>query len=202
MDRHPTLLDRATSVLLVVDMQDPFLGVMHGREPLMANVLLLCKTAILLGIPVLMTTQNAARMGTVTPPILHSLPSAPRPKGGGGSVAVADKQLPIVDKMSFSCMGSELFERTLAGLGRKQVVICGLETHICVSQTAHDLRYAGYQAHVVADAVSSRTMERHKLGMERIRDAGVLPAAAEAVVYEWLGEAGSPEFREILALVK
>lgn len=195
MDRHPTLLDRATSVLLVVDMQEPFLQVMHGRDPLTANVVLLCKTAAILGIPVLMSTQNVARMGTVIPAVIHSLPNAPRAKGGATA-------LPIIDKMSFSCASSEQFERTLTSLGKKQVVICGLETHICVSQTAHDLRYAGYQVHVVADAVSSRTLEKHKLGMERIRDAGILPAAAEAVVYEWVREAGTAEFREILPLVK
>lgn len=195
MDRHPTLLDRHTSVLLVVDMQEPFLQVMHGRDALTANVVLLCKTAAILGIPVLMTTQNIARMGPVIPSVVHSVPNASRTKGGAAL-------LPVIDKMSFSCASSELFERTLSGLSRKQVVVCGLETHICVSQTAHDLRYAGYQVHVVADAVSSRTIEKHKLGMERIRDAGILPSAAEAAVYEWVREAGTAEFREVLPLVK
>ena len=195
MDRHPTLLDRNNSLLIVIDMQEPFLNVMHGRDALLANTGLLCKTAALLDVPVLLTTQNAARMGAVVPAVLHSLAGLPRIKS-------STPTLPIVDKMSFSCAGSELFERTLAGLGHKQIVICGLETHICVSQTAHDLRYAGYQVHVVADGVSSRTLEKHKLGMERIRDAGILPCASEAVVYEWLREAGTPEFREVLALVK
>ncbi len=195
MDRHPTLLDPATSVLLVVDMQEPFLQVMHGRDALTANVILLCKTAAILGIPVMMTTQNVARMGPVIPAVVHSVPIAGRAIGG-------NSPLPVIDKMSFSCASSELFERTFGALGRKQVVLCGLETHICVSQTAHDLRYAGYQVHVVADAVSSRTLEKHKLGMERIRDAGILPCAAEAAVYEWVRVAGTAEFREILPLVK
>ncbi|MBC8140911.1 MAG: isochorismatase family protein [Armatimonadetes bacterium] len=187
MERHPTLLDRATSVLVVVDMQDPFLNVMYAREPLVANVVLLCKAAALLEIPVILTTQNAARMGSVTPVVAH---------------AAHGVALSVVDKMCFSCAQSEPFAQTLTGLGRKQVVICGVETHICVSQTAHDLRYAGYQVHVCPDAVSSRTVEKHKLGMERIRDAGILPCAAEAVVYEWLREAGTPEFRELLTLVR
>ena len=195
MDRHPTLLDRTTSVLLVVDMQDPFLQTMNARDTLSANVILLCKTAAILGVPVVMTTQNAARMGTVTAPVLHAVVPPTW-------VKTPAPMFPVVDKMSFSCAGSELFERTLKAIGRKQVVICGVETHICVSQTAHDLRYAGYQVHVVADAVSSRTVEKHKLGMERIRDAELFPCAAEAVVYEWLREAGTPEFREILPLVK
>jgi nicotinamidase-related amidase len=82
------------------------------------------------------------------------------------------------------------------------VVVCGVETHICVSQTAHDLLHAGYRVHVPADGVSSRTLEKHKLGMERIRDADIKPCASEAAVYEWLREAGTPEFKEILKLVK
>jgi nicotinamidase-related amidase len=77
-----------------------------------------------------------------------------------------------------------------------------METHICISQTALDLVASGYQVHVAADAVSSRTMEKHKLGMERIRDSAVLPCAAEAVVYELLQQAGTPEFKAILPLVK
>ena len=195
MDRHPTSLDRATSVLLVVDIQDPFVNVMYNREPLLANVVLLCKAAAILGVPVLMTTQNAARMGSVMPIVTHA--AAPPVRGKSQVVPI-----PVVDKMSFSCADSEPFAQALSALTRKQVVICGVETHICVSQTAHDLRYAGYQVHVVADAVSARTVEKHKLGMERIRDAALLPCAAEAAVYEWLREAGTPEFREILPLVK
>lgn len=186
MDRHPTLLDRAASVLVVVDMQEVLLNVMHARDAVAANVLLLCRCAAVLRVPVLFTTQNAARMGAVLPALTHAV-HAPHPP---------------LDKMAFSCAESPAFVSALADLSRRQVVLCGLETHICVSQTAHDLRYAGYQAHVVADAVSSRTGEKHKLGMERIRDAGIAPAAAEAVIYEWLREAGTAEFKEILPLVK
>ena len=82
------------------------------------------------------------------------------------------------------------------------MIIAGIETHICVSQTAHDLLGLGYAVHVVADAAASRTVERHKLGMERIRDGGILPIATEAAIYEWLTEAGTPEFRAILPLIK
>ena len=86
--------------------------------------------------------------------------------------------------------------------GRKQMLLCGVETHICVCQTACDLLHAGFAVHVAADAVSSRTTEKHTLGMERIRDGGVLPCAAESAVYEWLGEAGTPAFREVLKWVR
>jgi nicotinamidase-related amidase len=194
MERHPTLLDRNSSVLLVVDMQEPFLNVIHARDALLNNVLQLCKAAAILDVPILMTTQYATRMGPVVPPVLHAI--------DGASARVRGLAHPVIDKMSFSCAGSELFDRALESQGRKQVVLCGVETHICVSQTAHDLRYNGYQVHVCADGVSARSLEKHKLGMERIRDSGILPAATEAVIYEWLREAGTPQFKEILNLVK
>ncbi len=81
-------------------------------------------------------------------------------------------------------------------------MLCGVETHICVSQTALDLMHRGYQVHVAADAVSSRSLEKHKLGMERMRDSSVLPCAAEAAVYELLREAGTPAFKSLLPFIK
>ena len=186
--RHPYLLGRETTVLVVVDMQEPFLSAIFERERLTQNVLLLSRAARILGVPTLATVQYTARMGGIVPAVAHALPDG---------VALA-----ALDKLCFSCAGSDAFLDALARTGRKQVLLCGIETHICVSQTAHDLLHAGYQVHVAADAVSSRSLEKHKLGMERIRDAGIRPCAAEAAIYEWLREAGTPEFKEILALVR
>jgi nicotinamidase-related amidase len=186
--RHPYLLGRDTCALVVVDMQAPFLNAIFERERLTKNVLLLCRAAALLNVPAIATVQYAERMGGLVPEVADALPSG-----------TADLAL---DKMCFSCAGSDAFLDALAQTGRRQILLCGLETHICVSQTAHDLLHAGYQVHVAADAVSSRTLEKHKLGMERIRDAGARPCAAEAAVYEWLREAGTPEFKEILKLVR
>lgn len=184
--RHPTLLRRDDCALLVVDMQEPFLAAIHGRDALVQNVLLLTRAARILHVPVLSTVQYAARMGGTVPEVAEAL---------GDTVAA-------IDKMCFSCAGSDDFIHALKATGKKQILLCGVETHICVSQTAHDLQQAGYAVHVAADAVSSRTLEKHKLGMERIRDADIKPCAAEAAVYEWLYEAGTPEFKEILKLVK
>lgn len=185
MHRHPHLLRRDACALVVIDMQEPFLNAIHGRDALTGNVSLLCQAARVLNLPVVATTQYAARMGGFVPEIAELL---------GGAAPI--------DKMCFSCAGSDTFLNTLEATGCRQVLLCGVETHICVSQTAHDLLHAGYQVHVAPDAVSSRTLEKHKLGMERIRDAGVRPCAAEAAVYEWLYEAGTPEFKEILRLVR
>lgn len=187
-DRHPYILRPENTALIVIDVQEPFLNVMADRQRLTANVRLLVQSADVLQIPVVLTTQNAARLGGVAAEITAAFPegTAPAP----------------LDKMAFSCVQAAGFPELLTALGRRQILLCGLETHICVSQTALDLAHLGYQVHVAADAVSSRTLEKHKLGMERLRDCGIFPCAAEAAVYEWLREAGTPAFKAILPLVK
>jgi nicotinamidase-related amidase len=143
------------------------------------------KAANLIGVPVLVTEQNPLRMGET----VESLASHANPNT-------------TFSKMSFSAWGCDEFRAEVERLGRKQIVLVGMETHICISLTADDLLEAGYQVVVCPDAVSSRTLERHKLGMERIRDAGAVPAHSESVVYEWIGSAASPTFKPILQIVK
>lgn len=185
--RHPHILRREDALLVVIDMQEPFLRGIHDRERLLSNVRLLIQAAAILKVPMLPTVQYAERMGGLVPDVAQALP--------------ADVCDPL-DKLCFSGAGSADFQSALAALGRRQILLCGVETHICVSQTALDLAAQGYQVHVAADAVSARSLEKHKLGMERMRDSGVLPCASEAAVYELLREAGTPEFKEILNLVK
>ena len=104
--------------------------------------------------------------------------------------------------MSFSALGSPEFCAAIDACGRSQFVLTGLETHICVSQTAQDLVDRKLEVVVCPDAVSSRSLEAHKLGMERIRDAGVVPAHTESVAYEWIGTAEHSAFKSFLAIVK
>ncbi len=172
-------------MLVVIDLQERLLPAIAGSEALLENVRLLCRAAEAVGVPLIGTTQNAARLGPVVNELMNNLRSAP-----------------IIDKMTFSCAQAEAFGTALAACGRRQVLLCGVETHICISQTAHDLLEKGFQVHVAADAVSSRSVERHKLGMERIRDAGILPVSAEAAVYEWLETAESNVFKSVLGLVR
>jgi nicotinamidase-related amidase len=179
-------LDRDRSVLVVIDVQGSLFAAIPDSAPLLSRIALLVQAAKVLGVPVLATTQNAARLGETLPALRELLPDGSSP----------------LDKLSFSAVRNEAFRSAVEETGRSQVVVCGVETHICVAQTAIDLLRLGYAVTVVPDACGSRSVERHKLGMERIRDLGVLPAAAESVVYEWLEEAGTPEFRTILSLVK
>ena len=185
--RHPNLLRREDTVLVAVDLQESLLRVVHQPEMLAKRVHLVLSAAHILGIPVIATTQNVGRLGGIPEDL---------------ATVLYEAEAAVIDKMTFSCCGSEQFLETIQSLGRRQAVLIGVETHICVAQTALDLTTYGFQTHVLADAVSSRTLELHKLGMERIRDSNVLPCAAESAVYEWLGEAGTPEFRAILPLVK
>ncbi|MDQ2798787.1 MAG: isochorismatase family protein [Armatimonadota bacterium] len=184
--RHPHIFRRDDTVLVVVDMQEPFLRGIYERDRLTARVQMLVEAANILDVPILTTTQYAARMGPFVPEIASLLPA----------------ESSSIDKLAFSCAGSEAFLTALKDQNRTQVLLCGVETHICVGQTALDLSARGWQTHVAADAVSARSLETHKLGMERMRDSGVLPCAAEAAVYELLREAGTLEFKAILSLVK
>ncbi|MCX6379780.1 MAG: isochorismatase family protein, partial [Armatimonadetes bacterium] len=101
-----------------------------------------------------------------------------------------------------SCFRSLPFNSELQRSGRKQVLLCGVETHICVNQSAHDLTAAGYQVHVVADAVSSRTELNWRLGLDKMRQGGVLLSSTELALYELMQMAGTPEFKAMLPVVK
>jgi len=175
--------DPEESILLVVDVQPSFMGGIFEADRVLKRASFLSQVAQILGVPVFATEQNVARMGS-TDPLLKSSVGTTYPK------------------MAFSCFWCTELMDQLASLDRRQVILVGIETHICVAQTALDLMVAGLDVGVCPDAVSSRTPERHKLGMERIRDAGATPIHSEAVAYEWMKTAEHPNFRDVLGLVK
>jgi nicotinamidase-related amidase len=167
--------------LLLVDVQDPFMQSIWEAERVVSRVTFLAKVAVLMKIPVFATAQNPGRLGPIIPSI------------------AADRNF---SKMSFSCWKDPDFQTALNDLGRRKIVVAGVETHICVGLTIEDLLRAGYEVAVCPDAVSASNVERHKLGMERIRDAGAAPVHSEAVAYEWMQTAAAPPFKEMLGLVK
>jgi nicotinamidase-related amidase len=173
-----------TSILVVIDVQEKLLPAVWEAERVQRQIEFITRAARILGVPVLGTEQNPGKMG--------STPSSVRDQFSD----------PAVAKMTFSAWADGSFRAALGDSGRNQVVLCGLETHICIGLTAFDLLDEGFDVVVCPDAVSARNVERHKLGMERIRDAGAVPAHTESVVYEWLGSAENPSFRTILGLVK
>ncbi len=180
------LLEAQRSLLIVVDIQPPFLKALFEPERVVTNSRKLIACAKICGVPVVATTQNAEKLGAMDEAIAELLPG-----------------VNPVDKMSFSCMGSDEFRRVLGGFGdRTQAVLCGLETHICINQTTHELLDAGFTVHFPADAISSRSELDYTFGLERLRQAGAVVSVTESVIYEWLRRAGTPEFREALKWVR
>lgn len=184
-----SLLDADRSLLLIVDMQTRLTAAMSvdSARSMLDNTVKLLRAAELLNVPVLCTEQY--------------------PKGLGVSNQVIQDALPqglaqCFEKTSFSCCGCDEFKQKLITCGRRQVVLVGQETHVCVLQTARDLLRLGMQVFVVEDAVCSR-LEQHKFNaLARMRQAGVGVTCYESVLFEWLRDAKHPHFKAISQLVR
>ncbi len=186
MDRcSARLLERERAVLVVVDMHGSCAAVMPRRDAVVARTALLVRIAEILAVPVVVTRQYQKGLGDTVEDVASLLSGAP-----------------VIDKMTFCCMGEPSFVRTLEELGRAQVVLAGMETHICVTQTALALLESGYTPHVVADACCSRRDADHAGALVRLAAEGVVVTRAESAIYEMAGRAGTQEFRDVLSLVK
>jgi nicotinamidase-related amidase len=185
MARRPLEVEQCA--LIVVDMQKKLLPPIWEKERLVRNVQLLIRLAGILKIPSIVTTQYAKGLGETVPDIADLLPDTPS-----------------IDKLMFSCFGSDAFCSTLKRLpGRRTtVLLCGMETHICVMQTALGALREGYLVHVASDAVSSRTELNWRIGLDRIRAGGAILSSAEMMLYELLRSSGAPAFKELLPYLK
>lgn len=174
------------SLLVIVDVQPSVLNLVEGKERIVARAKFLAECARLLDIPIVITEQNSAKLGE-TVSELREFAADPRN---------------IVEKMTFSAWGEKGFVKAIDHHKRAQIVLCGIETHICVNQTAHDLMDEDLDVIVCADAVGARPGGMHEIGLKRMADEGAAMAHTESVVYEWLQSAEHPAFREVLQLVK
>lgn len=179
-------LDRKNAVILVVDVQSRLTPAMPVEA--LARVVKYARALIgagkELGIPVLGTEQYPKGLGPLIPEIREMLPSPP------------------LEKMHFSCGADPAFAAALEKLGRHQVIVCGMEAHVCVFQTVRDLVAMGYEVHLCADAVSSRQEVHRASGIELCREAGAVITNAETVIFDLLHVAGTEEFRRVAPLVK
>ena len=175
----------AQCVLVVVDVQGKLASLMHEKDRLFHNILATIKAAYILEIPVLWTEQAPEKIGATVPEVADLLTG-----------------LTPISKTTFSCCGEKRFLDTLKELKRKQVVLVGIEAHVCVYQTAADLVARGYEVQVVADAVSSRNADHKTWGLERIRQSGAGVTCCEALACELLGKAEGDKFKLILNLIK
>ncbi len=180
-------LEAEQCALIVVDIQEKLLPPIFQKEQLVRNSQLLIRAAGVLKIPALVTTQYAKGLGKTVPEIASLLP-----------------ETEAIDKDRFSCFGSDVFCTVLKRLpgNRNTLLLCGMESHICVMQTALAALREGYLVHVASDAVSSRTEWNWKIGLERMRAAGAVISSSEMVIYELLRSSSSAEFKQMLPYFK
>jgi nicotinamidase-related amidase len=183
--RKPLEADQCA--LIVVDIQEKLLPPIFQKEMLVKNSKLLIRLAGVLKIPILMTTQYAKGLGNTVPEIASLLP-----------------ETQAIDKQMFSCFGSDVFCSLLKRLpgNRNTVLLCGMESHICVTQTALSALREGYLVHVASDAVSSRTEWNWKIGLERMRAAGAVISSTEMMIYELLRASNAAGFKDLLPYLK
>jgi nicotinamidase-related amidase len=179
------MLEISQCTLVVVDVQGKLAQLMTDKETLFRNVKILIQAAKILEIPILWCQQVPAALGPTVPEIAELLTGAEP-----------------IDKASFSCCGDEPFDARLEALDRKQILLCGIETHVCIYQTAMDLFGLGREVTVLADAVSSRTVENKRIALDRLAGEGATIASTEMVLFELLRTAKHPQFRSIAKLVK
>lgn len=179
------MLNTGDVVLVVVDLQEKLSRVMHDLDSLLLASEKIIKGANVLEIPVLWTEQNPKGLG----PTLSDFANLMKPELR-------------VTKISFSCCGEPEFLKLLNAQNRRQVLLMGIESHVCVYQTGMDLLNMGYEVQVVTDAVSSRTPENKALGIEKLKMAGAKITSAEMALFEMLQAAEGPKFKEMLKVVK
>ena len=179
------MLTRENAVLVIVDVQGNLALQMHDKAMLFKNMKKVIKGFQTLEIPILWLEQNPRGLGPTIPEIAKLL-SDSKP----------------ISKMTFSCCGNDSFLQALKVLDRKQVLISGIEAHICVYQTAMDLLRQGLEVTVMADAVSSRTAENKQIALHRLAAEGAAVASTEMVLFELLKTARHPQFRQVAKLVK
>ena len=181
------LLDASQSVLVIIDVQQRLLQAIpqEPREKLLIHSDWLITSAKLLDIPVLVTEQYPKGLGKTDERISQTLDDSP-----------------IVEKTCFSCYRSAPFAEQLSNLKRKQIVLCGIETHVCVLQTAYELVAQGYSVFLVEDATTSRTIQHHRNAIARLANINTTISNVESVMFEWLRDANHSEFKAISRLLK
>jgi nicotinamidase-related amidase len=180
-------LDPDRCALIVIDIQEKLLPPIFEKERLVRNAQLLIRLAGILKMPTLMSTQYSKGLGNTVPEIASMLP-----------------EIEPLEKTAFSCFGSDVFCSALKRVpgNRNTVLLCGMESHICVAQTALAALREGYLVHVAADAVSSRTELNWKIGLDRMRAAGAVISSTEMIIYETLRSSGTSEFKDMLKHLK
>lgn len=183
--RHPHLLDRKRAALAIIDMQQAFAPIIPEFDEIASRIAMMIEAFRLIDLPMLATEQYPKGLGRTVDSIAGALPAGWTP----------------IEKLSFSACGVQEFDTRLRERHIEQVMVCGIEAHICVSQTAHDLLQNGYQVHVLSDAVRTRLARNTPVALEKLAKAGAIISSVEMALFELI-PAGTPEFKQMQGLVK
>jgi nicotinamidase-related amidase len=185
MTRHFNLLHNDNSALLIIDVQEKFRKHIAAFEPMAVNIVRLIEGCKLLDIPIFVTEQYPKGLGKTISEILNVLPGQH-----------------VYEKTAFSCCGSTDFSRALQRSERKQVIVCGIEAHVCVNQTVHDLLSANYSVHLIEDAISSRDTYNKEVALRKMALAGAIPSTTEMSLLELVQDSASAKFKDVQNLIK
>jgi nicotinamidase-related amidase len=184
--RHANTLDAATTALVVIDMQESFRNAIPDFAETAARVALVAHAMQLLGVPVVVTEQYSKGLGRTAGEIRTVLPEG----------------FEYVEKTAFSSCGARPFLAQLDETGARQIILCGIEAHVCVNQTAHDLLARGLQVHLLLDCITSRTAQNREIGITKTITSGALPTSVEMSLFELMRDARHEQFKAVQKLVK
>lgn len=183
---HPSILDRNRTTLVVVDLQEAFRNAIPNYENLVSRAKIAVRGFQILDLPIIITEQYPKGLGRTSSELLEIIP----------------EDFDFVEKTAFSSCGAKSFLKKLRKTGVSQVVLCGLETHICVNQTAHDLLTEAFEVHILNDAVGSRYEQDKATALNKMNMNGVVPSCVEMALFELLKDSKDSQFKEIQNLIK
>lgn len=183
---HQHTLQLTQSALAIIDMQEAFRSKLAHFTEIAEHIAIMVQGARLLGLPIIVTEQYPKGLGHTAPEIAAGLPES----------------VEIIEKTSFSSCGAAQFQSQLESAGAKQVIVCGIEAHICVNQTVHDLLSKGFQVHLLTDCVASRNVSDRKAATRKMQMSGAIPCSIEMALFELMRDAKHEQFKAIQGLVK
>ena len=183
---HPKILDSKKTALVIVDLQEAFRGAIPDFPMIASKTSIAVRGFLTLGLPIIITEQYPQGLGRTAEEILFSMPD----------------DFEVVEKSTFSSCGANAFLEKLRAGNISQVVLCGLETHICVNQTAHDLLSEDFEVHILQDAVGSRFEIDKETALQKMQSNGVVPSSVEMALFELLRDSKHSQFKEIQNLIK
>ncbi|OLE52877.1 MAG: hypothetical protein AUG51_15960 [Acidobacteria bacterium 13_1_20CM_3_53_8] len=183
---HQNALDQSRTALVVIDMQEAFRPKIADFAETASRIALMVEGAKLLGVPVLVTEQYPKGLGHTAEEIKAVLPDA----------------LGIIEKTAFSSCGASSFEDALRSTGARSILVCGIEAHICVNQTTHDLLARGFQVHILADCITARHQRNKAIALAKMQQSGAIPSSTEMALFELMRDAKHEQFKAIQRLIK